>query len=65
MRRRIALPGAGGFFDFAMRLIVSAVIFNVVSLILKQIFDEQEHSPGEGATVERVIEIKADQVVDA
>jgi hypothetical protein len=63
MRRRIAFPGIG-ILDFVMRLIVSALIFNVVSVILKQLFDEQERRDAEERE-EKVIDVSASQVMDA
>lgn len=63
MRRRMVFPGMG-ILDFVMRLIVSALIFNVVSVILKQLFDEQERRTAEDGE-EKVIDVSASQVMDA
>ncbi|MBX3085343.1 MAG: hypothetical protein KF716_27160 [Anaerolineae bacterium] len=65
MRRRIMFPGLNGFFNLFVRAILSALIFNAVSTFLKQLFDEQEQPLAESPVQGKVIDVKAEQVIDA
>jgi hypothetical protein len=65
MRRNIIFPGLSGFFTLIVRAIFSALVLNVVSTFLKQLFDEQEKPLEESPVQGKVIDVKAEQVLDA
>jgi hypothetical protein len=66
MRRRFFIPGVSGLVDFLVRIALSALIFNIVSIFLKQMFDEDERVETDTQTMdEKIIDVKAEQVLDA
>ena len=67
MRRRTLFPGLNIIVNLIMRALLSAVIFNAVSTFLKQLFDEQEqhHPLAESPVQGKIIDVKAEHVIDA
>ena len=65
MRRRAGIPVLNIFFNLIGRALLSAVIFNVVSTFLKQLFDEQDRPLAEAPVQGKIIDVKAEHVIDA